>query len=228
MAFFKNKTVLLTGASGGLGLALAKELLQKGYFVVLHSYHHKEKLQPLKEKYPHNTYLIEANFKKEEDIKEMKKTLQKEQIVITHLINNAAIDHVSALEEKTEDTFLEVLKINLIAPFLLIKEFGEEIDKNEGSIVNIASDNIIDTYDIVTLEYDISKAGLHQLTKTFANYYQKAKINTICFGWLDTPMNDFPENIKKEIPFVPLNKAVKETIKLLETEENGILKVVKK
>ena len=104
----------------------------------------------------------------------------------------------------------------------------EEIDKNEGSIVNIASDNIIDAYDIVTLEYDISKAGLHQLTKTFAHYYQKAKINTLCFGWLDTPMNDFPENIKKEIPFVPLNKAVKETIKLLETEENGILKVVKK
>ncbi len=221
------KYVLLTGASGGLGKFLANKLLEQGYFVILHYFKNKEVVDEIHQKYPDKSLVIQANLKEEQEINNMKNTLDSKKIKIDILINNAAIDHVSELDSKDAHSFLEILKLNTVAPFLLMKIFGMEMEKRKGSIVNISSDNAIDMEDIVTLEYDVSKVGLNELTKIFAKYYQNVTVNAICFGWLDTKMNDFPEDYKKEINFVPLEVASKKIMELMNEKETGKIEIVR-
>jgi NAD(P)-dependent dehydrogenase (short-subunit alcohol dehydrogenase family) len=98
----------------------------------------------------------------------------------------------------------------------------------EGSIVNISSDNAIDSYDEISSEYDCSKVSLNLITKMYAEKYKNLKINAICFGWLDTKMNNFDKDIKELIDFVPMSKAVEEVINLTDTNKSGTIKVVSK
>lgn len=221
------KKVFVTGASGGLGFALSKTLLEKGNFVILHFYKNSEKIRKLHEEYPNTSYIIQGNLKEEKEIIRIKKELDQQEIQIDTLINNAAIDHVSELKEKTEETFLEIYKLNTLAPIYFLKHFKEELEEKKGSVINISSDNAIDKYDIVTLEYDLSKVALNRVTDIFARDYKNIKINTICFGWLDTPMNDIPEDIKKEMNFVPLEKAVESIIKLMDKNVTGTTQIVR-
>ena len=219
------EVILLTGASGGLGYELANTLLEQGYFVILHYDQHKEKLEELHKKYPKSSILVSCDLKKEEEINRMFSDIK--DYKIKHLINNAGIDHVSEIEKKDMESFVDVLKVNTIAPFLLMKHYIKEIQELQGSIINISSDNAIDRPDMVTLEYDISKKGLNHLTKMFAKEYPNAHINALCFGWLDTPMNEIPDEIKKELDFVPIEKAVEEIIKLLSTDKTGTIEIVR-
>ena len=219
------EVILLTGASGGLGYELANTLLEQGYFVIMHYYQHKEKLEELHKKYPNSSILVSCDLKKEEEIEAMFSKINNYKV--KHLINNAGIDHVSEIKEKDMESFVDILKVNTIAPFLLMKHFIKDIQEQEGSIINISSDNSIDRPDMVTLEYDISKKGLNHLTQLFAREYPDAHINALCFGWLDTPMNDIPDEIKEELDFVPLEKAVEEIIKLLSTDKTGTIEIVR-
>ena len=212
------KTILLTGASGGLGIKLATQLLYDGNYVILVYNKNEDKVNNLHELYPDTSLVYQCDLRNEESITNLYNQIKEKNISIDTLINNAAIDHKSSIEDKNQETFRKVLDINTIAPFLLIKLFGKDIESNDGTIVNVSSDNAIDMYDEETLEYDVSKSGLNMITKIFSNKYT---INSICFGWLDTDMNDIPDDIKPMIDFVPFDKAIEEIIKLMDTKKSG-------
>ena len=212
------KTILLTGASGGLGIKLATQLLYDGNFVILVYNNNSTNVNELHELYPDKSLVYQCDLTSEESIINLYNQIKEKNLSIDCLINNAAIDHKSNIEEKNQETFRKVLDINTIAPFILIKLFGKDIETNDGTIVNISSDNAIDMYDEETLEYDVSKAGLNMITNIFSKKY---KINSICFGWLDTKMNDIPDDIKPMIDFVPFDKAIEEIIKLIDTKKSG-------
>ena len=212
------KTILLTGASGGLGIKLATQLLYDGNYVILVYNSNESNVNNLHELYPDTSLVYQCDLRSEESITNLYNQIKEKNLSIDCLINNAAIDHKSSIEDKNQETFRKVLDINTIAPFLLIKLFGKDIEDNDGTIVNISSDNAIDMYDEETLEYDVSKAGLNMITKIFSNKYT---INSICFGWLDTEMNDIPEDVKPMIDFVPFDKAIEEIIKLIDTKKSG-------
>lgn len=220
------KYVLLTGASSGLGIVLAKKLLEKKYFVILHYNKNAKEVVNLHKQYSNSSFLIQADLTKEKDILHIKTLLEEKKISLDILINNAAIDFNSELEEKNPETFLKVFSLNTLAPFLLMKMFGEEINQKHGAIINISSDNTLGKSDPRTMEYDVSKAGLNMLTKDFALELPNAHVNAIAFGWLDTKMNDIPEDIKKYIKFVPLEKATEEILIFLESKKTGIIKEV--
>ena len=221
------KTVLVTGANGGLGFSLTKALLEQGYFVVANYHIHKDLLESLKEKYSGSLYFLQGDVSLESDVLQMKAECEAAGIKVDALVNNAAIDSLSELEDKNKESFLRVFEVNTVGPFLMMKVFGSEINERWGSIVNISSDNTIDYYDMVSLEYDVSKAGLNLMTKTFANYFRQAHVNAILFDWLDTPMNDFTEEEKKYISFVPMERAVAKILEMIETTETGRLELMK-
>lgn len=215
------KKVLLTGASGGLGLYLAKALLKNDYFVYLHYCTNATSLLSLKKEYPNQCEIVKADFQDFKEVTSFCEFMKKKKVDI--LINNAAIEHLSPLNEKDYDTLMRVLKVNLVAPFTLMKELIDTVDV----VVNISSDNAIDKYDMVTLEYDISKNGLNFLGKEFTREYPYKKINTLCFGWLDTSMNDFPEDIKEKLSFVSLSKATAKVLEYMTTNETGKIEVIR-
>ena len=215
------KKVLLTGASGGLGLYLAKALLKNDYFVYLHYCTNATSLLSLKKEYPNQCEIVKADFQDFKEVTSFCEFMKKKKVDI--LINNAAIEHLSPLNEKDYDTLMRVLKVNLVAPFTLMKELIDTVDV----VVNISSDNAIDKYDMVTLEYDISKNGLNLLGKEFTREYPYKKINTLCFGWLDTSMNDFPEDIKEKLSFVSLSKATAKVLEYMTTNETGKIEVIR-
>ena len=215
------KKVLLTGASGGLGLYLAEVLLKNDYFVYLHYCTNASSLLDLKKEYPNQCELVKADFQDFKEVTSFCEFMKKKKVDI--LINNAAIEHLSPLNEKDYDTLMKILKVNLVAPFTLMKELIDTVDV----VVNISSDNAIDKYDMVTLEYDISKNGLNFLGKEFTREYPDKKINTLCFGWLDTPMNDFPEGIKEKLSFVSLSKATAKVLEYMTTNETGKIEVIR-
>lgn len=212
------KTILLTGASGGLGIKLATQLLYNGNFVILVYNKNADNVNKLHELYKDTSLVYQCDFTSEDSINNLYNQIKEKNISIDCLINNAAIDHKCSIADKNQESFRKVLDINTIAPFLLIKLFGKDIESNDGNIVNISSDNAIDMYEEETLEYDVSKAGLNMITKIFSNKY---KINSICFGWLDTSMNDIPDDVKPLIEFVPFDKAIEEIIKLIDTKKSG-------
>ena len=190
------KTVLITGASKGLGAALAKKYAQNNYNIILnYNTTNIENLKQELEKYNVEIFPIKADLTKEEEIKNMVEKIKEKYKKIDVLINNAAIAIDTTFEDKTKENILKTLDTNLIGPFLLTKYIGEYINKG-GSIINISSTNGIDTYYEYSLDYDASKAALISLTHNLALHFAPdIRVNAIAPGWINTEMN---KNLDKD------------------------------
>lgn len=194
------KNVLVTGSTGTLGEELIKTLSKNNYNVIAHYHTNEIKVQKLKEQLP-NIEFIKSDLTSEEEINIMVDKIIEKYKHIDILINNAAFYQDEALEEKTKETFMKVLDVNLIAPFLLSKKIGKYmLEEKKGKIINIASTNGIDTFYPESVDYDASKAALINLTKNMAKYYAPyITVNAIAPGWIETKETlNMEEKFKKE------------------------------
>ena len=189
------KTVLITGATRGIGASIATIFAKNNYNLILNYYNGTEnaiKFKELLEKeYNANILLIKADISKEEEVIRLLDESINKFGSIDILINNAGISIDTTIEDKTVDNFKRILDVNLIGPFLTCKYIGKKMYENKsGSIVNISSDNSIDSYYPESMDYDSSKAGLNILTKDFAKLYSPyVLVNAIAPGWVNTDMN---------------------------------------
>ena len=107
------------------------------------------------------------------------------------LVNNAGISFIAPAENVEGKTFLRVLEVNLLAPFLLAKGFGTVmLEQGSGSIVNVAS--IAGLVGIADRSaYNASKHGLIGLTRTLAAEWggRGVRTNAVCPGWVKTEMD---------------------------------------
>lgn len=201
-----NKVAIITGASSKIGSSIAEKLAKCKYDLVLNYNTSLEKTKKLREelinKYNVDVLLIKADLREEKEIKNIIDCAINKYGRIDILINNAAIEHDNTLENKTKEEFMDVLNVNLIAPFLLSKYASKYMIKNKyGKIINIASTNGIDTYYPSSLDYDASKAGLISLTHNLAiELAPYITVNAIAPGWTNTDMNkNLSEEQKKKI-----------------------------
>ena len=202
----EKKIVLITGASSKIGMCIAEKLAKCKYDLVLNYNTSLEKAEKLRgeliNKYNIDVLLIKADLREEKEIKNIIDCAIKKYGRIDILINNAAIEQDNTLENNTKEEFLDVLNVNLIAPFLLSKYASKYMIKNNyGKIINIASTNGIDTYYPSSLDYDASKAGLISLTHNLAiELAPYITVNAIAPGWTNTDMNkNLSEEQKKKI-----------------------------
>jgi 3-oxoacyl-[acyl-carrier protein] reductase len=201
-----SKVILVTGASRGLGEAIAKKFLDNNNIVYIN--YNKTSLKELEEKYHEykNARFIKCDVSNEEEVKKMMSKI-KEEGHLDVLVNNAGIAIDSELKDKTKASFQRILDVNLIGPFLTSK-YALDI-MNNGSIINISSTNGIDTYYSYSLDYDASKAGLINLTHNFASMYApNIRVNCIAPGWINTEMNKEldKEYIKEECEHILLER----------------------
>ena len=196
----ERKTVLITGASKGLGAAISKVFAQNNHNIIL-NYNNSEaeakKLEQELKQYNIEILPIKADITKEEEIKNMVDKAIEKFKRIDILINNAGIAIDTTFEEKTKENFIKTMDTNLIGPFLLSKYIGEQMLKEkQGCIINISSTNGIDTYYEYSIDYDASKSGMISLTHNLALHFAPyIRVNCIAPGWINTEMN---KNLDKE------------------------------
>ena len=177
----KNKVMLVTGASRGIGRSIVTYFVKLGYDIIVTYYSNKDKCNDLIDKYT-NITAIYLDLKEENSIKELANYVKEKYGKIDVLINNAAISMDSFIMDKTKIEFMKVLEINTVGTFLMMKYFDDIVD---GYIFNISSTDGIDTGSIYSVDYNASKAGINSITKTFS-LFSKNKVISICPNWVDT------------------------------------------
>ena len=203
------KTVLVTGSSSGLGKSIIEKYASNGYnTIITYLTHENEALEfneYIKNKYKVKSIYVKLDISKEDDIQNLYKLILNDFGKIDVLVNNASICNDTLFEDKTKDNFMKIIEVNLIGTFLMSKTFGKLMYNNKnGSIINISSNNGIDSYYSESLDYDASKAGVINLSHNLANVFSPyVRVNTICPGWIETPMN---ENMSEEFKNKEINK----------------------
>lgn len=203
------KTVLVTGSSSGLGKSIIEKYASNGYnTIITYLTHENEALkfnEYIKNKYKVKSVCVKLDISEENDIQNLYELILNEFSKIDVLVNNASICNDTLFEDKTKDNFMKIIEVNLVGTFLMSKTFGKLMYNNKnGSIINISSNNGIDSYYSESLDYDASKAGVINLSHNLSNVFSPyVRVNTICPGWIETPMN---ENMSDEFKNKEINK----------------------
>jgi len=201
----KNKKVLITGATGGIGNSLVKKFNSLGSIVVATGTN-QDKLNKLKEDYPEvdvKKFRLEEHNKIEEFID----TIDKKVEGLDILVNNAGITLDNISIRLTEENWKKVLDINLTSSFLMCKySIKKMLKKKSGKIINITS-IVGHTGNLGQANYAASKAGVVAFSKSLAIEYAKKNININCVspGFIKTEMTDkiqedFKKNLLAKIP----------------------------
>jgi len=196
---FKDKVVLVTGSSRGLGRSIAVKFAQKGANVIINYKNSKTEAETLLEiisMYGQECMCIKADVSKENEVIHMIDTIINKFGKIDVLVNNAGIAIDAEFEDRNITDWKETLDTNLIGVFLCSKYTGKHMKNNmKGKIINISSTNGIDTTYPYSIDYDASKAAVLNLTKNLAiEYAPYVNVNAIAAGWIDTEMNsDLPK-----------------------------------
>ena len=212
MITLKNKSIIVTGASGGIGSSIVKKLVENDANV-LASGTRVEKLEELKSKYKNIKTLkfdISQNDKIEEFIENATKELGG---TLNCIVNNAGITKDNLSIRMSTDEWKKVIDINLTSTFLLSKFSIKKMLKNKsGKIINITS-IVGHTGNLGQANYTASKAGIVAMSKSLAIEYAKKNININCIspGFIQTAMTDkidkkFKEIIISKIPSARLGE----------------------
>ncbi|MFC2950143.1 3-oxoacyl-[acyl-carrier-protein] reductase [Virgibacillus sediminis] len=208
-----GKNALVTGASRGIGRAIALELAGKGANVAINYAGNEAKAQEVAQEVENlggRALTIQADVADESEVKEMVKQVTKEFGSLDILINNAGITRDNLLMRMKEDEFDQVINTNLKGVFVCTKAVTRQMMKQKaGKIVNVAS--------IVGVSgnpgqanYVAAKAGVIGFTKSTAKELASRNIlvNAVAPGFITTDMTDkLSEDQKEEmLPMIPLRR----------------------
>ena len=201
----KNKKILITGATGGIGNALVEKFYNFGSSIIATGTN-PTKLENLKKRYASiNTeqFKLDHHDKIEDFIDRVHNKLEGLDI----LVNNAGITLDNLSIRLSSDNWKKVLDINLTSTFLMCKFAIKKMLKNKkGKIINITS-IVGHTGNLGQANYSASKAGIVAFSKSLAIEYARKNININCVspGFIKTEMTDrineeFKKNLIDKIP----------------------------
>ena len=194
----KNKKVLITGATGGIGNSLIEKFNNLGSLIIATGTN-EEKLNNLKEKYP-NINIEKFKLEEHNKIERFIDTIYTKLNGLDILVNNAGITLDNLSIRLSEENWQKVLDINLTSSFLMCKFAIKKMLKNKfGKIINITS-IVGHTGNVGQANYAASKAGIIAFSKSLALEYAKKNINVNCVspGFIKTDMTDkINEDFKK-------------------------------
>ena len=212
MNSLKDKNIIVTGASGGIGNSIVEKLNQNGANI-LATGTRIEKLEELKKKF-NNIKIIKFDISQHEKIGEFIENATKELGgSLDCIVNNAGITKDNLTIRMSLEEWSKVIDINLTSTFLMCKYSIKKMLKNKsGKIINISS-VVGHTGNVGQANYTASKAGIVAMSKSLAIEYAKKNINVNCIspGFISTAMTDkidekFKETIIAKIPSNRLGK----------------------
>ena len=201
----KNKKIIITGATGGIGNSLVKKFSEYGSSIFATGTN-EEKLKTLKNNFPNietKSFKLDEHQKIEKFIDYAHEKLGGLDI----LVNNAGITLDNISIRITEENWKKVLDINLTSTFLMCKYSIKKMLKSKyGKIINITS-IVGHTGNFGQANYSASKAGIVAFSKSLALEYAKKRININCVspGFIKTEITDkieeeFKKNLISKIP----------------------------
>ena len=187
----KNKKVFLTGASGGIGLAICSKFLQDNYSLVLTA-STDEKIQNLKSKYGSSHYYYKIDLSNSENLHNSIEKISKEHKDISVIINNAGKTHDNLILRMKNEQWSEIIQTNLNSNYQIIKSLLPNMIANKyGKIIGISS-IVASTGNPGQANYVASKSGLIGLYKSIAIEVARRNINVnvISPGFISTSMTE--------------------------------------
>ena len=174
MSDLKNKNIIVTGASGGIGNSIIKKLYQNGA-CILATGTRKEKLDELKDKFQ-NIKILKFDISQSDKIEEfIENATQELGGNLDCVVNNAGVTQDNLAIRMSLDEWQKVININLTSTFLMSKSAIKKMLKNKtGKIVNITS-VVGHTGNLGQANYTASKAGIIAMSKSLAIEYAKKK-----------------------------------------------------
>ena len=194
----KNKKVLITGATGGIGHSLVKKFKNNGS-LIFGTGTNEEKLDKLKNEF--NIHTEKFSLDNHNKIEQFIDTVFKKLDGLDVLINNAGITLDNLSIRLSEENWKKVVDINLTSTFLMCKYSIKKMLKNKsGKIINITS-VVGHTGNLGQTNYTASKAGIIAMSKSLALEYGKKNININCIspGFIKTAMTNKIDEKFKEI-----------------------------
>ena len=205
----EGKIAVVTGASRGLGKAMAIGLAKAGADVVVTDVLDTSETADEIKKLHRESFGLKVDVSNQSDVETMVKQIQKKFGKIDILVNNAGILRTSNAEDFDKKDWDKVIEVNLTGTFLCAQAVGRQMIKQKsGKIINISSIAGLSGFASST-PYNASKAGVLLLTQTLAAEWGKYNINVnaICPGVFATDMTDnflkddqFKNMIKTKVP----------------------------
>tara|TARA_B100000579_G_C22831984_1_gene856539 strand:+ start:1190 stop:1924 length:735 start_codon:yes stop_codon:yes gene_type:complete len=197
MIDFKDKKVLITGATGGIGKEIVKKFVSLKANI-LATGTKTEKLEALKKEFP-NINVLKFDISEQSKINEFIENASSQLTGLDVLINNAGINKDNLSLRMTDEEWKKVIDVNLGSTFLLCKYGIKKMLKNKyGRVVNITS-VVGHTGNLGQANYSASKAGIIGMSKSLAIEYAKKNITVNCIspGFIQSNMTDnIVESIK--------------------------------
>lgn len=204
---FEGKTVLVTGATSGIGQSICRSFAKEGARVFIH--YHKAESEAMKLAKEINGKTVKADLTKASEVEGLRKKVLKTARGLDVLVNNAGEIHwISSYSEITEEMWDKVVGINLKAVFLCTKAFAPALKKNKGRVVNLSSTAFFESK-FPGVHYNASKAGVVSLTKSFAHQLAPlVRVNSIAPGFILTNFQKHysKKQIKGIMKSIPLER----------------------
>lgn len=194
------KNILVTGATRGIGRAITEKLIAEGDFVYGVYKSDTKDAELLRQKYPDQVKIFQADLSDSEQINNLVKQL--DGVRLDGIVNNAGVVYLTRWDQLNFDEWDETLAVNLTTPLKLVHSLRNNLNTGS-SIVNISSvDAFCAAYD--TVAYAVSKAGLISLTKSLAAILgpKGVRVNAVAPGWVETEMTEdtMPDESKELTP----------------------------
>ena len=186
-----DKVVMITGGSRGIGKRMVQDFARAGYKVVF-SYLTQEslaiQLQNSLNSQGYQVFAYRLDLSSDTDISSFVDFAISKFGKIDMLINSAAVTHDSLFQDKNSQSFMDVLRTNVVGTFCLSKLVGNIMFENKsGKIFNISSTNGINTYYPMCIEYDASKSAINSMTHNLAMQFAPfVNVNAIAPGFIAT------------------------------------------
>lgn len=182
---------VISGAAQGIGRRTAEKFAEAGYRLALIDLRIPQVALDSLHRLGAEAFAHAGDITDESTVEELAGEVRRRYGAADVLVNNAGISFIAPAESVSAADYRRVLDVNLVAPFLLAKSFGQQmIEARRGSIVNVASvAGLLGIADRAA--YNASKHGLIGLTRTLAAEWggRGVRVNAVCPGWVKTEMD---------------------------------------
>ena len=215
----KDKVVLITGATGGIGEASVRLFIDEGAKVIIHYFSNKENAERLKKEFGERVITWQADLSKEQEVLQLFQKSKEKLGRIDILVCNAGIwpEEYIEIETMTYSRWKDTLSKNLDSVFLCCRSFVQqlrEFDGNSASIIIVGSTAAVfgeaGHADYASAKAAASYGLVRSLKNEIIQVVPLGRVNAVCPGWTVSPMTekylDDENGIKHVLKTVPLKK----------------------